>query len=236
MNLTCKITIEEAWDEYFDNSDFREVIQSGDFVYTESSYVANNGEQCQEKYALMFRAVEVHAPDDSTVRGDAKNIGSKKKQAKFYDINIQSELPKEIINRRNAAKKQFEKNSTTVKGAWERIYEYLRLEGANPQTFYEKTLVNESYFSKAKCKSDSPLTMHIIVSIAAGYQWGLHRAEELLKLAGLAFSPVSKQHDAYIFVLAAMSGYDINYMNTLLVKEGLTPLGSGSYSMEQKLK
>lgn len=231
-NLTCKITIEEAWEEYFDNIDFREIIQSDKFVYTGNSYILNNAEQRHGKHMLVFREVEIHEPNGLTIRGDSPSSSSRKRKGKQYDINIQSDLPKEIIELRKATNKQFEKNSIAVKSAWERIYEYLELEGANPQTFHEKTLLSSAYFTKAKHHDNSPPSMHVIVSIVAGYNWGLQRAEELLKLAGHSFSPVYKQHDAYIFVIASMPGYSIDYMNTLLVKEGLIPLGSASYSMK----
>lgn len=252
-NLTHEITLEEAWGEYLDNSDFRAIVQSGDFLYVGNRYVLNKPEfvhfgidgrpeltkQAQQNLnecAILFRAVVIYEPSDPSMRGDSKSSTPKKRTAKHYDLNSQGALPKEIIELRERGRRCHEKQSAHIKTTWGRIYEYLQQEKANPQTFFQRTLLNSSYFTKAKNHDSSPPSMHIIISIVAGYDWGLHRAEELLKLAGHAFSPINKQHDAYLFAINSMYGFSIEDKNSIFIKEGLNPLGSATYSLDSENK
>jgi hypothetical protein len=232
MNLAYSITLEEAWREYSENADFRLIVQSGDFIYLDNRFVPAMS-QCPDN-ALRFEEAEIFQPVDSSFRGDPKGEPAKKITAKYYDLEIQKEAPKEIIKMREASRRQYEKLLPQLKPAWARIYDYLQLEKANSQTFQDRTLLNNTYFHKAKKGDSSPPSMHTIVSIVAGYDWGIQKAEELLKLAGHAFSPVIEQHDGYLFVLS-LHGCCIHERNAILIKEGLNPLGSGYHSKGEGL-
>ena len=131
-----------------------------------------------------------------------------------------------ILKLRTESVKQFEVNLKYKKTCWQRIYEVLEANHAKPDTFHEKTLLNSDYIFRAKYSNSPPPNVRTIVAIAAGYDLGLHIAEELLKLAGLAFCPTSAENDAFIFILTAMYGYSIDAKNEILIQSGFEPLGT----------
>jgi len=250
--LTYDISIEEAFEEYLENNEFREIVQSGAFIYIGSRYVINNpenihigdngcfkltssAEQNIDKCSLVFEDIEVIEPDDSK-RGDSKGSNIKKRKLKYFDYSIQSEPSKETIKLYRASVELYEKQLDHVKVPWERIHEYLMQEGATAETFSTTTHLNSAYFTKAKNHDVDPPSMHTIISIAAGYNWDLARTKELLQLAGRDFSPAYKLHNTYFFIISHMHGCSIEEKNAILVnaEKGFNPLGSGNYSGSKK--
>jgi hypothetical protein len=77
--------------------------------------------------------------------------------------------------------------------------------------------------------------MRAIITIAAAYDLDLTTTEELLNLAGHSFSPTSKEHDCFRFIITTMHGFTMQAKNELLDEEGFEPLGSKPQNKERRL-
>ena len=242
---TYAISLQDARMEYESNTKFRKIIQSGFFVYIESSYILDTSDYVfrdektvpkltdyaqknLDECALSFDSKIIYKYTGSSTRGDSQNdLAVEKKHKIYYDpVKQKKSLTQDILDRRKAAIQQFEKQSKYQKNCWQRIYEILRENKANPISFEIKTGLHRDYFSRAKTGKDSSPDVRTIVAIAAGYNLGLHVAEELMGLAGHKFKPKSKEHDAYIFILTSMYDCSMDLKNELLEREGLKMLGT----------
>jgi len=244
-DLTLNITIPEAYREYKVNREFKELLQTGAFVFVDGKYILNAeayiSTATNEGLQLTDYAVEVMSDcalvfesKVTSVRFDSKdadflNLTPEEKREKKYISTNQSELlPKEIIKQREKSKEQFAEQLKYKKTCWQRIFEILQTNNAKSSTFHDKTLLNSDYYIRAKNNNSPAPSVRTIVAIAAGYDLGLPVTEELLKLAGHAFNPTSEEHDAYIFILTSMHGQNIDIKNELLIKDGFEPLGTKS--------
>jgi hypothetical protein len=147
-------------------------------------------------------------------------------RAKVY--NCFDEAPNTILGLREQSLKAYEFQKAHTKTCWQRIWEILEQKHARPSTFGAATMLNEDYYYKAKNDNPSPPDIRTIVAIAVGYNLGRQLTDELLKLAGKAFSPTSDEHNAYEFVISHMSGYSMEEINDLLISENISPLGTKS--------
>ena len=145
---------------------------------------------------------------------------------------IKGDIEMETIDARyEALKRQFENKLKQTKTCWQRIGEILKREKATAFTFSQKTSLNDRFYYYARNaeeqgKTPSEPTMRTIMAIAAGYNLDLLETEELLKLSGCAFSPVSREHNAYIFIITAMCGFELFEKNEFLERNGFEALGS----------
>jgi hypothetical protein len=239
------ITLAEAKKEYNRNGDFKEIVQSSLFIYIEGMYVIDNPKYILRKgsnpptltpyawdnlreCALAFIENTPTIPPGLHDEGENK-FGSKPPRdgSKNYNFeNQKQELTKEIEDLRKVAYNRFDKLRDQKKTCWQRIGEILGKEEVTPKIFQSKTLLNRRFYTKPNEYKNAPPKFHTIVSIAAGFNLDLGLTEELLKLAGHAFSPVIPEHDALIFIIVSMSEYDIDAKNEMLEKEKFTKLGS----------
>ena len=245
MNLVYTITLPDARKEYANNSGFRDIIQSGCFVYAEGSYILDKPEYISRNQdnipelteyarqnlgecALAFDDTVIYKYSGSATRGDFKSLMTveKKHSVSYKPASQKKELTDEIIKRRELAKQDFEYQRAQSKNCWERIYEILQEKRATADSFHLTTRLHPDYYSRAKKGRNSPPELRTIIAIAAGYNLGIHRAEELLNLAGHAFISTSEEHDAFRFILNSMYDCDMDTKNELLMQEGFEPLGT----------
>lgn len=239
-SITHSISQQAAWEEYRANPDFRALVQSGSFIYVNPHYVYNQPQYVKasakggvlltdharrnlEECTLVFaQAAQTQA------WGDEQDQANHKVGARFehFRLSQQKYFSKELIDLMEAIITRFKNEKARVRTSWSKIFEYLQEEESNSYDFSDRTLLNVSFYTKAKQGHAIPPSFHVIMSIVAGYDWDLDRATEVLALAGHCFSPVIEQHAAYLFVINSMIGCTIYEKNIFLEAEGVKPFGS----------
>jgi hypothetical protein len=251
---TYAISFTEARREYLKNEALRELLNSGCFVYAEESYVLNDERyitQRESNYfltdyarthldecALLFEEREIIKYSGTVTRGEAAPdaVIGVRMATTFAPKRQTNTLTDEIKRLRESFKLHFDIQATNQKSCWERIYEIATSNGSTTSgMFKQKTGLIPKYFDRAKKNDPSMPEMRAIITIAAAYDLDLTTTEELLKLAGHSFSPTSKEHDCFRFIITTMYGYTMQAKNELLDEEGFDPLGSKPQNKERKL-
>jgi len=243
--------------DYFVYIDNIYVLDTPKFVYHDkvnpprlTDYARQNLDEC----ALAFNEVTMFVSSGSTMHDGfpkSSNIGIKEKL--LGDINFtkrgvsdngkrteiecsknfklesqKKELTEEIEAQLKVNKQMFESRLVQTKTCWQRIWEILEREHSTPSTFNKRTLLNDRYYYRARENHNSLPDIRTIMAIAAGYSLGLFETEDLLRLAGHAFSPTLPEHNVYIFIIVSMCGYNICAKNEILSQSGFKKLGSNS--------
>ena len=242
---TYTIAFAEARREYLSNESFREVLNTGCFMYVENSFVINSdkfvvlsgdGYSLTEyarlhldECALLFEELEIINYSGFATRGeDNQEADIKIKRSTSYTTKKQKrELDDEIKQLRMAMIRHYDLHVANQKTCWQRIYEIVSGKGTKTSgQFAIKTGLGSKVFDRAKNNVASMPDVKTIVTIAAAYNLDFTTTEELLRLAGHSFSPVSKEHDCYRFIIMTMHDYEMDAKNTLLEEEGFDPLGT----------
>jgi transcriptional regulator with XRE-family HTH domain len=251
--LVHSISTIDSFREYLNNEEFRTIINSGYFVYIDGFYILNKPKYIVRiegkpptltdyayshltECALTFDETVLYQFTDSAKRGTPSlSMNSGKKISKKYNSESQKEeISVEILAMREEAKKQFEVQQKYTKTCWQFIFEIVTdIEGDDvnqyeliAERFATKTLLDKSYYSRAKKGNAAPPDIRTIIAIAAGYKLNTQLTEEMLRLAGRAFNPTSKEHNAYRFIIETMKDYHMEAKNQLLETEGFKPLGT----------
>jgi hypothetical protein len=251
---TYTIPFAEARREYLKSEALRELLNSGCFVYTEESYVLNNERYitqsesgyCLTDYArahldecaLLFEEREIIKYSGSVTRGEAAQdaVIGVRMTTTFAPKRQMNNLTDEIKRLRESFKLHFDIQASNQKSCWQRIYEIVTNKGTTTSgMFNQKTDLIPKIYDRAKNNDPSMPEMRTIITIAAAYKLDLTTTEELLKLAGHTFSPASKEHDCFRFIITTMHDYTMQAKNELLVEEGFDPLGSKPQNKERKL-
>jgi len=241
------ISLEEAQREYRDNDVFRDMLDSGCFVYTANSYVINLPEYVSgnedsaydltdyarahiDECALAFEETEIIKYSGNEIRGSQPRTDThtiEKKRVTKYVSHLQgTELNEKILKMRRASKLLFEESVKEQMTCWEYIFDMLNVMGITKSMFCNRTSLDAKVYDRAKQNKASMPEIKTIVTIAAAYGLDYLETENLLTLAGHRLSPVSPEHDCYRFILTAMRACSMQAKNELLIKEGFEPLGS----------
>ena len=249
---TYTIAFEEARREYFDNEAFREILNTGCFIYVESSYVLNSAKYIipyddrhalteyarlhLDECALRFEELEIIKYSGFATRGehDQDAVIEVKRSTSYVPKLQKKELTDEIKSRRKAMIMQFELQAAHQKTCWQRIYEIITSKGTTTSgQFSLKTGLVDRVYNRAKNNYSSMPDIRTIITIAAAYALDLTTTEELLRLAGHSFSPVSREHDCFRFILLTMYDHGMDAKNALLAEEGFNILGSKPHAREK---
>jgi len=249
------IPLAEARREYLKNEAFREVLNSGCFIYAEDSYVLND-----ERYiikngsgyhltdyaranltecALLFDEREIIKYSGSVTRGEVAQdaVIDIRHSTTYSSARQKSGLTDDIKRMRKNALELFDMQSTQQKTCWQWIYDIITDKGTTTSgMFVQKTSLVSKVYDRAKNNDPSMPKMKTIITIAAAYDLELTTTEALLRLAGHSFSPTSKEHDCFRFIISTMHGYTLQAKNELLDEEGFDPLGSQTQKKERKLQ
>jgi hypothetical protein len=252
---TYTIPFAEARREYLNNDAFREVLNTGCFIYVENSYVLNsaeyvayggNNEPVLTEYArahldgcaLLFEEREIIKYSGSVTRGaDGQEAAVEIRNTTSYPALRQKKgLTEDIQRLRKAMLEQFELQAAHQKTCWQRIFEIITNKGTTTSgQFQNKTGLVDKVFNRAKNNALSMPEMKTVITVAAAYDLDLSTMEELLRLAGHSLSPASKEHHCYRFILTTMFGRGMQAKNEFLVEEGFEPLGSKPQKKQRKL-
>lgn len=243
------ITLPEALEEYKQNSDFRDALSSGQFVYVKNYYVLHSAEYVRhnedespkltngaseniKECALAFETFRESAleallgePKRGAGSKDAKEKAKAEREKKF----VKSSEYKVLVEKAKSMRSKFDK--TCRETYQQRLWSILEERGENAETFKKRTNLDRSHYDDAKkfslnsdyykAKEPKPV-VRTISAIAAGYNLDLDFTEELLKLAGHAFDPTDWDHQMYKFVIVSMCGNSIEEKNQILRKAEAT--------------
>ena len=228
-HLTTHITLEEAWEEYQRNADFRAVIHTGQVYFKDNMFVYTpENQQQDEPIALQFQIKPVLDLSGGATRGSSAN--NKPKRKKVYDTSSKVELSENLQKRLELQKQLDELQKKSLDNHWQAMG---RLLGVSEETtgaeFCERTGYPPETLSYLRRGYDKWPKVHKLVSLGAAYDCSLIEIEALLKVGGLAFSPYDKNHRAYMFVLGSLADATFDEKSTALSNLGFNPLGPAAH-------
>ena len=238
----------EAFYEYKNNQQFRELVDTCLFKYIDGYYVINDEQylNANEDGSLSLSDYAWSHLDECTLQFTWQNLNqaeilqhfpfelfhranAQKKTSKFDStknatvINISEELQRkrEEFERQKAAHKLAAINKT----CWELIFEILQARGISKVHFCNLTGLGEEVYRKAEKNIDTKPSLRTIISVGRGLDLDIATTEKLMQLAGHAFDE-SDEHQALRFCITGFSGQSIEKANSFLESYGFDPLGS----------
>ena len=110
---------------------------------------------------------------------------------------------------------------------WQAIYAIIQYLGISKAHFCELTHLGEEVYRKAKNDVPTNPSLRTIVAIALGLNLNLEITENLLKLAGHAFSKNNEhKHLKFCIIMFFQSAHSIDDANEFLKYKNLKPLGT----------
>lgn len=238
----------DAFYEYCTNLEFRELVDSGLFLYVDGYFVINN-----EKY--------IEHDDNGALSlttyawGHLSECTLQFKWRALKGSDILKHLPSEILHRANADRKtsafetdqneaviqmseelrqkreEFERQNSIRKitainkTCWQLIYEIIQSKGLSKTHFCSLTNLGEEVYRKAEKNIGTNPSVRTIVAIARGLDLNLDTTESLMRLAGHAFGETDEDQ-ALKFCITGFSGQTIEDANEFLESYNYEPLGT----------
>jgi len=242
------INLRDAFYEYCDNEEFREVIDTGLFRYADGCYVIDDdkyvsqdvaGEYMLTEYArdhldecvlhFTYRRIDVrlhgHFHTDSFHRSN-RNLYEELPQYNEDRNTAIIDNAEELRRNRQAFEQSFSDYRVSAQTFWDKADALMKQRHWYPDTFKEKTLLNDMEYSRYKNERDKAPSLPKVMAICIGLDIDLQTSEDLLASAGHKLSPI-REHQAYRFALMHYRGR-IDECNDFLTDRGFNPLGSQS--------
>lgn len=234
------ITVEDAFQLYFENESFRETIDTGVFCFADGYfvlrdkiYVQSDGTvhhltdyakkhlaECTIDFSVKLVAESYSAHNTSSCMMYRTDTAFKEKI--FFEPNTQNT---EIYNKAKDFEKKFHRSIVTHKTANELLWEYMRNDHWNTTTFLEKTNLSPMDYSRVQ-KPDHKFKMPTLVAMGIGLGLGQSEMEEVLALAGLSFREGDREQQAYKYLFSGMYGRSIDECNDFLMAVNVPILGT----------
>jgi len=247
LENTFALTPSELTKEYRRNRKFRELLETGSFIYIDGMLVANNPQSITLidgqptlaldvynnplGYALSFDVV--HLPLHKEIPSDF-NDSEREQKSKSFDPDKNSMLPEglgEIVNRQKELY-DFVASLPRNLGFWEMMGRLIEKEGSDLYDFEEKTQLNEVHYYRAKRSVKNPekvehvASKSVILAFAAGYDLTRKIADLFLEAAEKTLSLTSNADIHYAIVLDTMIGVKMDIKNEWLESNEIPRLGS----------
>jgi len=247
LENTFVLTPGELIKEYRRNRKFRELLETGSFIYIDGMLVANspqsialiNGQpnlvldvrKNPLGYALSFDVV--HLPLHKGIPLDF-NDPEKNQKSKSFDPDKNSMLPEglgKIVNRQKELY-DFVASLPRNLGFWEMMGRFIEKEGSNLYDFEEKTQLNEAHYYRAKRSVENPekvkhvASKSVVLAFAAGYDLTRKITDLFLEAAEKTLSLTSNVDIHYAIVLDTMIGIKMDIKNEWLESNEIPRLGS----------
>jgi hypothetical protein len=241
------ISPRDAFYEYCDNEKFRDIVDSGLFVYADEYFVINDekyvtvesgGAYSLTDYAwnnlaectLQFTYRCVNMPEHGKFHTDTFHRVNKEafQNLPSYepDRNVSVIGNAEELRRKQ---EQFESDYETHRALtptfWERAHEIMEAKHWNTTIFCEKTGLEAIVYSRIKNNPDSNPKIRTVISICAGLDLDINMTDELLGLAGHRLS-ISREDQALAFAITGFRGKPIEERSAFLESLDFAPLGS----------
>lgn len=242
------ISLEDVFYEYSNNSDFRKLLDSGQFKYVEGYVIINDEKYIQidesGKYSLTEYAWD-NLPECtltfSVQRIKRSSANGKLPISILHRANDEQEVSvfnkkqnADVAKRSDELKKKrarFETNegihklSTSGKTCWEYIFDIIQYKGIGKIHFCNLTGLGEEVYRKAEKNIKTDPSVRTIVAIACGLDLDLETTEKMLSLAGRSFKE-SDEDRALKFCITGFSGQSIDDRNDFLESYGYETLGT----------
>jgi transcriptional regulator with XRE-family HTH domain len=245
--LTRQMDFAEFYVEYNESTQFRELMQSGLFVYIGGHVVINDAKYIEQddedrlglsEYAqrhlpectLLFERRMDYAPTLSAMNfALASRAYTQRGVRSQYSSNAQNDAAVELARSIRAEyEARLAERRATSKTLWERIDELRTAKGLrNDSHLAEKSHLNNATISRIKNVGVERQSLETMMAVCVGLDLELQTAKELLGLAGLAL-PNDERGVAYEIILTSFKGQSMDVRNMALEEMGMLPLGSKS--------
>ena len=237
----------DAFYEYYDNPEFRKLIDSGLFVYVNGFFVVNDPKyvtlqrdgslsltdyawhnigECTLRFAYRKINVRIHGQEHAdTFHRDNKNTYDK---LPYYDASRNASVvahASDLQAKRAEFEAQLEESKLLAKSFWQVAYELMEKKKWNASIFCDKTGLNQMVYSRAKNNEDSLPDVRTVISICAGLDLDIIVTNQLLALAGHTLTN-SHEHRAYSFAITGYHGRSLQDRNEFLRSVNVDELGS----------
>lgn len=242
------ISLEDVFYEYSNNSDFRRLLDSGQFKYVEGYVIINDDKYIQMDESGKYSLTE-YAWDNlsectltfSVQRIKRSSANGKLPISILHRVNDEQEVSKyekesnkevlkcseEILRKRQEFEKQqaLRRLHSPKKSCYEAMYEIIQAKGISKSHFCNVTLLGEEVYRKAEKGNTSKPGARAITAFAVGLGLDIDTAEYLMQLAGRVYSE-DDEDQALKFCLTGLSGHSIDDCNDFLTSYGFDPLGT----------
>ncbi len=237
------ISQEDAFRLYFSNDFLKATIDTGAFCFVDGYFVLKSEKYVVRKDNSEFALTEYAKTHlhECTLDFSCKLIGEPYlihdasahmmfrsdtvfKKESSYESNPQNT---ELYNKAKEFERQFERSKQHHKTASQMLKEYMKDAHWNTSIFQSITQLDAMTYTRVQNNYEK-FTLRPLVTM--GYCLGLDVAEmeEILRAAGLSFSPTNEESQAYKFLFTAFPNRDIDECNEFLAAKGFHLLGSQS--------
>jgi hypothetical protein len=234
-----EITIQEAFQQYCDNEDFRSVIDSGLFIYVDGRYVINNEKYVDnadgtlnlteyasrnlEECCLQFSYRREYRKSLDSVSGLVMYSKTRTKQYNVDKARIAVDNAEELEKYKTDFLSQFKRNSQIKSNFNNYLAGLMDNLHINSETFQERTLLSASQYSKIINDQQETYKFKTVMQICVGIGLSLSNATILLNHAGYTLTS-SRTHSAYAYLLSLPINGDIDKCNMFLEILGVPQL------------
>ena len=253
MQSFC-ISLDDSFHQYYTNGDFRNIINSGKFVYIDSHHVLDNSKyvgRLDNGTAYLTDYAKLHI-DECCLRFDLiANTKARPEYDRYYDSVMfrdatidYSRIPNfnqdkhnlELIHRDEDLKKFYyeiadefiatqDVSQTFSQLAWQII----RRKGINKQAFQDRTLLSTKMYERIENDELSNPKLETVMAICVGLNVGGIQGEKLLACAGYQLND-TLLHIIYKKLLFNLNGHTIYDCNKYLEAYNFKPLGDVKYA------
>jgi len=118
----------------------------------------------------------------------------------------------------------------TTQTCWQRVAELINAVGWQQRKFCNKTLLDVSVYEKAMKNHDSVPTLRTLIAICIAMELSVSATNSLLYSAGHVLNDAIEEHRAFLYILQDLPGVPIGVANDFLIRVGVEPLGSKTFS------
>ena len=242
------IDLHDAFYEYRTNAKFRQLLNSGRFIYADGYFVINDEQfvsreddgryiltdyswahldECTLQFSwqtITPEAATAHFPYELFHRkNENRKVSKFESDTNASVIDLSEELKEK---RAEFEAQQLVKEATKPsKTCWKYITQILDAKKISKSHFCSATLLGEEVYRKAYSDIKTKPSLRTIVAIGRGLDLSIDTVEEMLRLAGHAFDD-SLESQLLEFCITGLPGESVEEANDFLESYGVDPLGS----------
>jgi len=245
FNLTTFIGQADAFREYCENGDFRDLVDSGAVRYVEHVFVINDERYVKNVsgHAMLTAYARAHMEEccikfvlrkdypryDHTIRGIAFRYDkSALKTIHCFEADQNTSIldsAEELQRLQSKFDDEFNEYSAATPTFGQLAIPLIKKRGWNSAIFKELTHLDDSAYSRIINDKTENISLRTVAAFCVGIGASKTFADKLFAAAGLAFNN-SPEMFAYSFILTAMHGRSMDECNAFLESKGFTPLGN----------
>ncbi|MDR1669124.1 MAG: helix-turn-helix domain-containing protein [Oscillospiraceae bacterium] len=215
----AEISERDAFYEYCDNKEFRDILNAGLFRYVDGSYVIDDerfiAEDAEGSYSLTDYAKDnlgecalhfTYRRVDMLIHGQfhldtfhRANRNSYERMA-GYDTDKNASVVSNAIAFRKRFDEEFAMMAEFNKTFSQRVADIMKLKGWDARKFSERTKLEQNHYYRIKRGETENPDLETVLSICIGLQLPPKIRDELINLAGLSWKN-TRRHFAYQHIL-----------------------------------